>query len=240
MNPLARNDDGLLIQELGDELVVCDLDRDQVHVLDPTSALIWNSSDGSRTIEELATLLHEELGQPWNMALVELTLSKLDKANLMARLVAPRYIGGLSRREILRRLRGTAAGAAMTIPAVTTLVSPSPATAQSNLVNGSPCVNDGECASGCCCEGNTGFPPGTGPRDSGTCIPRFDGRGLQGTDQSTFERNCEFIMGRPSPCDFGGNNNDVCESCCKSFPFLCLDCTPWVTDPSECGPNNVP
>ncbi len=48
MNPLARQDDGLLVEELGEDVVVYDLDRDQVHVLNPVAALVWKSSDGTR------------------------------------------------------------------------------------------------------------------------------------------------------------------------------------------------
>ena len=56
--------DEVLIEALGDELVVYDLVRHRAHCLNKSAALVWRHCDGKTTIAELAKLLQKELGLP--------------------------------------------------------------------------------------------------------------------------------------------------------------------------------
>ena len=49
--PLARRE-RLLVEELPDEVLVYDLDREKAHCLNRTAALIWNHCDGRTTVED--------------------------------------------------------------------------------------------------------------------------------------------------------------------------------------------
>ncbi len=49
-----RQRPGLLVEEFEDELVVCDPEQEEVVVLNPMAAAIWELCDGTRTVEEIA------------------------------------------------------------------------------------------------------------------------------------------------------------------------------------------
>ena len=51
--PLARKE-GLVIQELPDEVLVYDLDRDRAHCLNQTAAFVWQRCDGRTSTVEIA------------------------------------------------------------------------------------------------------------------------------------------------------------------------------------------
>lgn len=133
MQPVARSEQ-LLVQEVGDELVVYDQRSHRAHRLNGTARTVWRLADGSRSVGELAVRLRDELrpgeraelGIGDSEALVRLALDDLARAGLLAR--SPRS-GGIeeatSRRQIL-----TAAAALLT-PVIATIVAPTPADAQS-------------------------------------------------------------------------------------------------------------
>ena len=52
--PKARHNK-LVIQELEDEVLVYDLERNQAHCLNRTAALIWEHCDGKQTVWGLAS-----------------------------------------------------------------------------------------------------------------------------------------------------------------------------------------
>jgi len=49
MLPETRKD-RVLVQKIGDELIVYDQDRSRAHCLNPTSSLVWQSCDGQTTV----------------------------------------------------------------------------------------------------------------------------------------------------------------------------------------------
>jgi len=49
--------DNLTIQDLGDETLIYDPERDNVHVLNATAQAIWNLCDGSHTIKDIQKTL---------------------------------------------------------------------------------------------------------------------------------------------------------------------------------------
>jgi len=44
---------GLIRQDMGDELLLYDSERETIHTLNPTARLIWELCDGTHTIEDM-------------------------------------------------------------------------------------------------------------------------------------------------------------------------------------------
>ncbi len=101
MKPQARNE-GLLVQEVGEELVIHDQERRKAHRLNPTAALVWRHCDGQRSVADLAKLLQRKLNAPADEELVRLTLALLGKARLLRKASEqPPWDISLSRRRLL-------------------------------------------------------------------------------------------------------------------------------------------
>jgi hypothetical protein len=143
--PHAR-DQGLVVQDLPDEILVYDLDRHRAHSLNRTAALVWRHCDGRTTVGEMVMLLRQELAAPADEEAVWIALQRLGRAHLLReRLQLPPSGDRASRRAVLRTL-ALAGGLA----AVTSIVAPQ-AVQAATLV---PCIRDSTCASlgGHCCK----------------------------------------------------------------------------------------
>jgi hypothetical protein len=176
MRPRARND-GLLVREVFDELVIYDQEEQRAHSLNSTVAVVWQNCDGHRTVDDLAALLHEELNLPVDQELVWLALRQLERAGLLqGRLNRPPNVEGVSRREVLRRV-GSIAGATFLLPAIGSIVAPTPAMASTPpvcdccvFVQGGFCISEDRIQ----CEGDGGvyFPNAEcDPTGHPTCVP---------------------------------------------------------------------
>ncbi len=157
--PQARQD-RLVIQPLGDELLLYDTSRDRAHVLNGTAAMVWRLADGHRTVEQIARrVAHETHGVP-NTDLVWLALSQLARAGLIETQdpVLP-ATAKFTRREFLRQ----AALAAVVVPVVKTISVPSTQSAVSCVPAGGSCTVSGECCNAYSCSDNicTCFVAGT-------------------------------------------------------------------------------
>ena len=151
--PLARQTE-LVVQELSDETLVYDLERDRAYCLNRASALIWRSCDGRTGVEELARTLERELGLPADEDVVWLALKGLQKAHLLQESVIPRWLESLyTRRQVLRKMG--LFGAAVLLPVITTVVAPTAAQALTCVTDctglpvGTPCDPPG-CTNICC------------------------------------------------------------------------------------------
>ena len=144
--PQARAD-GLIVQELGEEVLIYDLERHRAHCLNRTAALVWKQCDGRKTVGQLARVLGAELGRPVNHVVVGLALDQLHRSSLL-RGPAPRRASQavMSRRELARSL-GLAAAA---LPLVASITAPTAAQAATLLPVNANCSVDGDCASQCC------------------------------------------------------------------------------------------
>jgi hypothetical protein len=153
--PLARKE-GLVIQELPDEVLVYDLERDRAHCLNETAAFVWQHCDGRSTTSEIARSLGEKVNAPVDEKVVWFALDQLGRNHLMASTpVPPQLIAGMNRREMVRAV-GLAA--AVAVPVVASIVAPTPAQASTCLNSGSACTSNAQCCSGSC----LGLPgPGT-------------------------------------------------------------------------------
>ena len=151
--PRARTE-GLVIQELPDEVLVYDRDRDKAHCLNQTAALVWKYCDGKTTVPSMVKRLESDLRtESVDEKVVWFALGQLSKDHLLEEesFIPPTLMSGLTRREMVRVL-GLAAVVA--VPVVTSIVAPTPAQAATCLGSGAACTAGAQCCSGVC---NTGF-----------------------------------------------------------------------------------
>jgi len=110
MNPVARKGD-IFAENLPEEVILYDKTNNKVHCLNKTAAAIWESCDGTRTVDDLAHIVKAKSGAPSDRKLVLLALEELEKADLLeAGSVMLPDAGLTSRREAVGKiaLAGTA------------------------------------------------------------------------------------------------------------------------------------
>lgn len=153
-NPRARQD-GLIVQNLPDETLVYDLERDRAHCLNQTAAFVWRHCDGQTSAQEIARALKNEIKRPVDEKLVWLAIDQLGRNHLLKEApVLPPSVVGINRREVVRALGLTAAVA---IPMVASIVAPLPAQAATGCATtGQGCASVA-CCSGCVCSGSPNF-----------------------------------------------------------------------------------
>jgi hypothetical protein len=160
MKPLARAK-GLVIRELGGEVVVYDEERHRAHCLNPTAALVFRLADGGRTAGEIATLL----GPGADEDLVHAALDLLAGAALVEGVDAPPPRAP-SRRRLLRRV---GLGAAVLAPAVASLLVPTPVEAAATCIPAASCngSNNGQA----CYNSNPATECSLYTCQDGSCLP---------------------------------------------------------------------
>ena len=140
--------ENLIVDELPDEVLVYDLDRHKAHCLNQTAALVWKRCDGRSTPRAIARRLQTELEQPFSEDLVWLALRQLNKIHLLEEsLGLPAHLAGMSRREMVRAM-GSAA--VVSVPLITSIVSPTAVQALTCIAGGQPCSTDAQCCSRNC------------------------------------------------------------------------------------------
>ena len=136
---------GLVVDDLPDEVLVYDLERDQAHCLNRTAALVWRCCDGNTAAPEIARRLKVELDAPFNEELVWVALEQLEKQNLLDHSISiPSQFTRLSRRQMIRNL-GLAA--AIAVPVVTSIVAPTAVQAATCNPSGAVCSPTKLCCS---------------------------------------------------------------------------------------------
>jgi hypothetical protein len=152
---------GLVVDELPDEVLVYDRDRDQAHCLNRTAALVWQSCDGKTTPPEIARRLqllldadgNKDSRQGLSEEMVWLALAQLEQNHLLEHSVStPSQFSRLSRRQMIR---GLGLAAAIAVPVISSIVAPRAVEAASCRPNGAscsptgpPCCNGTPCAAG--------------------------------------------------------------------------------------------
>jgi coenzyme PQQ synthesis protein D (PqqD) len=144
--PRARQE-GLVIQQLADELLVYDQDGFKAHCLNSTAALVWKHCDGKKTARAIALAVEKEAGASVDEELVWLALGQLGKSRLLTERIVPARTPGISRREMIRRVGITAAVA---LPVVTSIIAPKAAQAANCRASGQGCGTGAQCCSGLC------------------------------------------------------------------------------------------
>lgn len=150
--PAARSS-RLLVRELAEEVLVYDEEGHRAHCLNRTAALVWQHCDGRTSVPLIAERVGTQLSARVTEEVVWLALDQLAEFDLLTKNAAraPKPSNQISRRRMLRTL-GVAA--AVSLPLITSVVSPTAADAQS------PC-NETNCPPPNCCSAGTCFPEGS-------------------------------------------------------------------------------
>ena len=93
--PAAREEE-MIVQEMGEEVLVYDQRRHRAHCLNETAALVWRALDGKRTAAQVAARVRQERGVEMNEAVVELAVEELRRGGLVEEKWRKR--SGMSRR----------------------------------------------------------------------------------------------------------------------------------------------
>jgi hypothetical protein len=127
--PRARRSEDLIVEPLGDELLIYDNAANKAHRLNKSAALIWRHCNGRTSTEKVLKVL-AEAGLPADPGVVELAIAELTKAKLVEPEVDWSQVRFRSRRTLLKQL-GFMTAAALALPIVQSIVAPSVAHAAS-------------------------------------------------------------------------------------------------------------
>ncbi len=158
LKPTARSEN-LVVEELGKELLVYDLDKDGAHCLGPAAAQVWRACDGEKTVAEIGAEL------ALDAATVDGALQQLEDCALLESL-APAGARGLTRRDLHFKAAKVGAAAAA-VPLIVSIAVPATAAATPTVEQCRAGFTGGcgDCnLSGCCCCG----PGGGSTKD---CVP---------------------------------------------------------------------
>ena len=127
MPPIARRTD-VIVRDVGPETVVYDQLRDEAHSLSPVTGYVYKHVDGTSSVDQLTTAMSKTLGTPADPRVTEAALWQLERVHLLERMAAAdTSTRAISRREAVQRF----GMAALSLAAVTSIVVPTPAMAQS-------------------------------------------------------------------------------------------------------------
>jgi len=119
----------LFVQELPDELVVYDVERNEVHCLNGTAARVWALCNGTNTVAEIAQQLGTDLEPQAAETLVWVALDQFAEKHLLEEASPPALYrpADMTRRQMVLRV-GLIVGL---LPMVDSIIAPPAALAQS-------------------------------------------------------------------------------------------------------------
>ncbi len=129
--PIARRN-GLVVQEVPNEILVYDLESNKAHCLNHTAAMVWKSCDGKNSVADIADALGIQSGIKVTDDVVWLAIDQLKESSLLENEIQSKFVGE-SRREIIKKI---GLSAMIGLPIIASLVAP-----QSVLANSS-CICD--------------------------------------------------------------------------------------------------
>ena len=153
--PLARTN-GLVVQEVPNEVLVFDMETNEAHCLNETAALVWKHCDGKTSVPQIAEILGEGKDSVSD-DLIWLAIDQLNEHKLLEKEVETKF-AGQSRREVLRKI-GLASMIAL--PIIASMAAPRSVLAATSCA----CVSPGACAT------QTGCPSLVNCNGSGICAP---------------------------------------------------------------------
>jgi hypothetical protein len=140
MIPIARTKQ-LLVEELGEEVIIYDRERDIIYCLNSLAARVWYCCDGRNTIADIAKILDEDLDLPVNepensVDLVLRSLQELEDFHLIDEYISqPIEQPAISRRRMIKKAALVSGFALGTLfPTIQSIVAPLPAMADSGIV----------------------------------------------------------------------------------------------------------
>ena len=138
--PRARAD-GLLAEEIGEELLVFDSECQRAHSLNITAARVWRACNGERDLDALAAECELERDT------LLLALERLRAVHLLDDQPNAADGDAVSRRTVLRRGALVGAGLGFALPVIRSITAPTPAMAVSHTVPpGAVCVHSSSCS----------------------------------------------------------------------------------------------
>lgn len=155
--PIARKE-GLVVQEMPDEVLVYDFDTNKAHCLNETAAFVWKSCDGVNSVADITKLFGNQSGTAVQENLIWLAIDQLSENNLLAAELKVNF-NGQTRRQAIKKI-GLAAVVAL--PIVSSLVAPTAAWAVACSAGVASC----QTPSGAC---NQGIPCTCSGAGSGQC-----------------------------------------------------------------------
>lgn len=99
--PLARTN-GLVVQEVPNEVLVFDMETNEAHCLNETAAMVWKYCDGKTSVPQIAEILGEGKNSVSD-DLIWLAIDQLNEHKLLEKEVETKF-AGQSRREVLRKI----------------------------------------------------------------------------------------------------------------------------------------
>jgi hypothetical protein len=115
----------------------------------------------------VAGILEEELHISADAELVRFVLARLKRCNLLEESSKVENLGHFTRREFVKKLKKLGLAASVMLPVVTSIISPTPAHAQTCIPN-SDCSGMPDCTP---CDNPGGFCTGTWMCCNGQCMP---------------------------------------------------------------------
>jgi hypothetical protein len=141
-----------VVRQLSDEFVVYDKQTNMAHCLNQTAANVWRLCDGKKSVAEIARAMDKQSRLPVDEGLVWMALRQLEKSGLLLEGIrSSSKESFLSRRELVRKLGVVAA---LALPAVTSIMVPTPAEAVSCATLGQSCETK-PCCPGLTCQAVT-------------------------------------------------------------------------------------
>lgn len=154
--PKARTEN-LVIHNLPGETLVYDLTTHEAHCLNETAAVIWTDCSGDKSVDEIRVDVGNKLGTVASQEYIDLALTQLHERNLLDP-AASNFLEKMNRREVLKKI-GIAS--AVSLPIITSLVSPTRAYASITC----------RCASPANCQTIPNCPSSTNCNPAGLCSP---------------------------------------------------------------------
>jgi hypothetical protein len=141
--PRAIKGKGLLIEEVGREVVVYNLEGYRVHCLNEQAVQIWKLCGGTRTLKQIAVEVDIALDPTSREIVVGSAIAQFESLGLIEPFAgAPALI---SRRDMARRIGVGAAVAA--VPIITSMMAPLAHAAATCVPKGGPCTLNTQCCS---------------------------------------------------------------------------------------------
>jgi len=120
-HPLARSE-RVVVENVGDETVIYDLDSNVAHALKPLAAAVYTYADGKNTAAEIAELASYRLASTVTEADVEGALDQLESAALLETPMLDVHTG-VSRRTALKTFAAAGAGSMLVMSIATSAAS---------------------------------------------------------------------------------------------------------------------
>jgi len=133
MHKPKTRQDNVTVEQIQDECVIYDSSSKKAHHLNSTLAWVWKHSDGTRTIDDLATAMQRDMGYDDTPKVIASGLKQLADANLLE--AESVDLNAIAAADSTVSRRAVMAGAAIVAPIISSILAPTPAAAKSKTDN---------------------------------------------------------------------------------------------------------